>query len=176
MKIIEQSHQTLREASTIKLITNQIVAHDLLYRRLPSSREFGIHINYDQLEFIKPVWCPSDAEELNQAVTVGSPLGVSDEEWIWALSCLRSEEDYGKLLEFGWRPEQAKFVLNSSLKTEFVLSYNEQEWFYLFTRQCRNGAHPQVRELMCSLLHDFASHDPFVFGRLSAKVTEGSLV
>ena len=79
----------------------------------------------------------------------------------WEASCKNSEETYFKLLEYGATPQQARTVLPNSLKTEIVVTANEEEWKHIFDLRLKGttGApHPQMKEVMekCyySYMHD----------------------
>ncbi len=74
-----------------------------------------------------------------------------------------AEQAYMKLLELGIRPEDARDVLPTCLKTEIVCTYNLREWRHIFKLRTSKAAHPKVRALLTPLLKEFKEKIPVVF-------------
>lgn len=94
----------------------------------------------NELTFIIPNWvnthCPSKKN--------GCP-SVADVRWSEAL--LQAEGYYMKLLEDGWKPQQAREVLPNSTKTELIMTGFERNWEQFFKLRCSPAAHPMMQEL-----------------------------
>jgi thymidylate synthase (FAD) len=71
---------------------------------------------------------------------------------------------YGKLIELGAKPEEARAVLPQSTKTEVVMTCNIREWRNIFRLRTSPAAHPQMREIMLPLLRKFQAEMPVLFG------------
>ena len=88
------------------------------------------------------------------------------EDVVWHFNngdCTLAEKRYKILITNGLRPEQARCVLPLCLKTEIVVTANYREWRNIFKLRTPVAAHPQMRELMCPLLHELQKKIPVVF-------------
>lgn len=77
-----------------------------------------------------------------------------------------AEKRYLELIALGARPEEARSVLPSSVKTEIVMSCNLREWRHVLGLRCSKASHPQMREIMLPLLEEFHRAIPVVFDDL----------
>lgn len=77
------------------------------------------------------------------------------EDYIFVDSLLYAEENYLKLLKHGWKAQQARDVLPTSLKTELVMTGFSHDWQHFFDLRCDPSAHPQARELAIPLREEF---------------------
>ena len=101
-----------------------------------------------EMQFIKPVWW----REIESSVEVTCRKSMEDAKWY-----------YQRLLDLGWRPEQAREVLPNSLKTEIVVTANLREWRHILTLRTSKAAHPQMRALMLDCLKGFQEVVPIIF-------------
>jgi thymidylate synthase (FAD) len=155
-------------AITVRFVTDRGVTHELVRHRLASySQESTRYCNYGDSEhiiFIRPVWVTED--DLDEVVvgmfTGEDVLCRSTREWVYA--CIHSEGSYSILLREGWSPQQARQVLNNSVKTEIVMTANPREWLHVFELRTSNRAHPQMRALMSDCLKLFQEQWPAIFG------------
>lgn len=136
-------------------------SHELVRHRLAAySQESTRYCNYskakfgNELTFITPVWWKNDASE-------------AEKRFVYGLH--RDEKDYFFLLDEGWSPQQAREKLPNALKTEIVMSCNFREWSHVFNLRCSSGAHPQIRELMLSVLKEFAELYSPIFDDVAKK-------
>lgn len=77
-------------------------------------------------------------------------------ELIYLNSCARAEEDYLKLIELGWKPQQAREVLPLSTATEVVYTGFEKDWKHFFDlryRETTGKAHPNMKQI-ATMAHD----------------------
>lgn len=172
--LIDRGHHSVIEhpSATVKFITDRGVTHELVRHRLASfSQESTRYCNYggDNITFIRPVWCDivvlADWDDDKYIKTITSiPMAES----YWLKACLSSEFMYKRLLNAGWRPEEARSVLNNSLKTEIVVTANLREWRHILKLRCSKAAHPQIRELMLPLLKEFKAKLPIIFDDIEA--------
>ena len=156
--ILKSGHHSVIEhvTASIKLITNRGVTHELVRHRIAAySQESTRYVRYDgNMEFIKHVWW-DQWSKLQQNIFINS--------------CQDDEITYCTLLENGSMPEQAREVLPNALKTEIVMSCNLREWMHVFNLRCSKKAHPQIRELMKSVLRGFYEEMPVLFRDLYYK-------
>ena len=67
-----------------------------------------------------------------------------------------SEEIYFKLLEQGWKPQQARAILPNALKTELYMCGFAEDWkHFCRLRDDKQHAHPQAYELAHPLHEEF---------------------
>lgn len=137
---------------TLKFVCDRGVSHELVRHRLCSfAQESTRYCNYSKDKFgkeitvIKPLFFnrfPSTADNV-----LYDESDYSD----WLMSCEYSERMYFSLLEKGATPEQARSVLPNSLKTEIIVTANEEEWQNIVDLRYKGvtgSPHPQMKEVM----------------------------
>jgi thymidylate synthase (FAD) len=163
--LIKRGHHAMIEFGNIivKFVTNRGVTHEIVRHRLSSfAQESTRYVKYDgEMEFIRPVWCDKDV--VGASFKKLKSIKYTDTEYTWMDACLNSEIMYKRLLDSGWRPEQAREVLPNSLKTEIVWKANIREWRHIFSLRCSKAAHPQMSALMKPLLAELQARVPIVF-------------
>jgi len=118
------------------------------------------------MQYIWPIWSnikPGYYVRGDYIQKVDIDLDIPDSDQIWLTSCIRGEEDYKRLIKCGQKAQQAREILNNSLKTEIVCKANIREWRHILNLRCGKGSHPQMRDLMIPLLKEFKSKIPIVF-------------
>ncbi len=182
-KIIYENKRWDLLAATVKIVADRGVSHELVRHRLASySQESTRYNNYSKdkfgkhLTFIIPSWCriPSgeyqiDYSDGDRPKLINSEVSFLDytiAEITWFWNCVRCEKDYLELIALGWTPQQARVVLNHSLKTEIVITANLQEWKHIFDLRAlgtTGNPHPQMIEIMLPLHERFQLMFPDVF-------------
>jgi thymidylate synthase (FAD) len=155
---VEEKEEHLRV--TVKMIYDRGVSHEQVrHRPVSYSQESTRYCSYDknkfgsQLTFIKPLWIteylPEEITDVHNLDFLSEPISSTTMDWI--LVMLHSEHTYMKLVESGWKAQQARSVLPNSLKTEIVVTANIEEWEWMFYKRCAEDAHPQIREVFIPL-------------------------
>lgn len=136
---------------TVKFICNRQVSHEFVRHR--GSLGFGFaqestrYCNYTkgkfggELTFIEPCWY-MDMEDKRILNTELSSI----------------EATYFRLINKGWKPQQAATILPNALKTELIMTGFEKDWSHFFDLRAlgTTGApHPQAMELAKPLLKEF---------------------
>lgn len=177
--LIKRGHEAMLEhgSATVKFITNRGVTHELVRHRVTSfGQESTRYVKYDgEMEFIRPVWCQEAIlgtwrEDEEWWSGNNGRLSAADEDFCSA--CWEAETSYKFLLDQGWRPEQAREVLPSSLKTEIVVTANYREWRHILKLRAigtTGRPHPQMQALMLPVLEEFKHRLPALFGDLEVK-------
>lgn len=109
--------------------------------------------------------CDSSREKFGLEITVVRPPfweEGSEAYALWFDAMEKAEACYMALLEKGARPEEARSVLPSSLKTEVIMTCNLREWRHVLDQRCSRAAHGQMREIMLPLLRDLRERIPVV--------------
>ena len=172
-KMIESGHHSVIEHAnvSVRIITDRGVTHELVRHRLSAySQESTRYCNYSKDKFgneitvILPVWFNDiDVERAHGRKLNNMATGRQLQYTKWEAGCLYSELTYFDLLAHGQTPQEARSILPNSLKTEIVMTANLREWRHVFTLRSSPKAHPQMRELMQSMLAGFKDNIPVVF-------------
>ena len=158
---------------SVKFICDRGVSHEYVRHRVFSfAQESTRYCNYSKdkfsnlLTYIIPEWLilsegkyiylPKDGGIwVDENNNLQKEFVDSEDITCWINSLAISEKTYFKLLEDGWKPQQARSVLPNSLKTELVMTGFESDWKHFFKLRCVNNAHPQARELAIPLEKEF---------------------
>lgn len=131
---------------TAKFICDRGVSHEFVRHRVFSfAQESTRYCNYskdkfgNELTFIKPSWGYFKNISYKDA-------GYFDGD-VFESSLKKAESCYFKLLEKGWKPQQARAVLPNATKTELVMTGLESDWEGFFKLRCSGAAHPDARKL-----------------------------
>ena len=73
--------------------------------------------------------------------------------WLWSCECANLA--YKKLIELGWKPQQARVVLPLDTNTELVHTAFVSDWEHFFELRCDKTAHPDVQALAKPLHEEF---------------------
>jgi len=152
-KLIKSGHESVieHESITVRFICDRGVSHELVRHRLASySQESTRYVKYNDVEFIEPCW------EIGARERVVFNAALRD-----------SERSYSKLIDAGWKPQQARAVLNNAVKTEIVMTANLRQWREVLKQRTHKTAHPQMRELMVPLLEELKRKLPVIFGGIN---------
>lgn len=156
--LVKQGHEAMLEHSQLSVLftCDRAVANELVRHRIASfAQESTRYCNYSK-------------EKFGAEIQVIMPTFIKNADdptrTAWTESMYSVEKQYMRLLEHGFRPEQARCVLPLCLKTEIVVTANYREWRNIFKLRTPVAAHPQMRELMCPLLKEIQKKIPVVFG------------
>lgn len=155
-KIIQRGHEAVLEhySLTVKFVCDRGVSHEIVRHRLASyCQESTRYCNYSNSNF-------------NSEITVIKPCYLDEKSIayeMWKRACLKSEEEYFRMLDYGLTPQEARAVLPNSLKTEVVMTANLREWRHFFKLRCSQAAHPQMREVANMLLSELRNRIPIIF-------------
>ena len=157
--LMDKHHESVIEhgSITVHIICDRGVSHELVRHRLASfSQESTRYCNYSKDKF------GSDVAFID--IRGGFP-DISDDSYFgWKNSCAASEAAYMEMLSIGGSTAQeARSVLPNSLKTEMYMTANPREWRHIFKMRTAKSAHPQAREVMIPLLHEFQAKWPVLF-------------
>ena len=175
--LIKKEHTAILEFGdiTVRFTTNRGNTHEMVRHRVGMSyaQESTRYVRYDgNMEFIKPVWCSDQVlgvhtiEWINLIGArlegqINPELPPAENIWFWNQAI--AERDYCKLLDCGWRAEQAREILPNSLKTEIIVKGNLRSWRHMLKLRTSPAAHPQFRALLKPLLAELKQRVPVVF-------------
>lgn len=157
--LIRSEHFAMLEhyGITVKFVTDRGISHEIVRHRLASfAQESTRYCNYikdkfgNEISVIKP-----------QELVKGS-----FEYIVWKKQCEQAEKAYFKLIDNGVKPETARSVLPTSLKTTIVMTANVREWRHFLNLRAigtTGKPHPDMQELAIDLLNQFKSKIPILF-------------
>ena len=169
---------------TVKFICDRGVTHEFVrHRPFSFMQESTRYCNYskgkfnNELTFIIPEWLdieeqhykydysfvdqkwmgPNNTEVSYQWLDTNGHVWYPDtDEHLFLKSLSDSEEIYFKLLEQGWKPQQARAILPNALKTELYMCGFAEDWkHFCRLRDDKQHAHPQAYELAHPLHEEF---------------------
>lgn len=155
---------------TVKWTIDRVTGESFLRHRVFSfARESTRYCNYskdkfgNEITFIIPCWvnesqlghhnCNKIIEECRDFEAWGNPSEYSELSFI--LSLALSEKGYFNLLNYGWKPQQARQVLPFSVSSPLVMTGFASDWLHFFDLRCDSHAHPQAREIATALKEEF---------------------
>lgn len=141
--IIKRGHESVLEhaSATFLIVTDRGISHEIVRHRLASySQESTRYCNYagKEMEYIPNAYIPHHVMEV-------------------------LEDEYNKMVEAGAKPQEARDILPTCLKTELVMTANFREWRHFLKLRLSMAAHPKIREIACLILADLNNIAPTVF-------------
>ena len=138
------------EKITVRFICDRGISHEVVRHRIGAYlQESTRYCNYKStgIVFIEPFFF----------------VGNEKRYKIWLDVMKHCEEAYNALIEDGAKPEEARTVLPTSVKTDIIITYDLTAWRNFFRKRCSKRAHPQMREIAIPLLREFQRQIPAVF-------------
>ncbi len=86
---------------------------------------------------------------------------TNDSAWMSAIS--QAEKSYARLIEDGWRPQEARSVFPNALASKIIATLNLRSWRHVLLMRTSREAHPQMRQVMIPLLAEFQRLVPVLF-------------
>lgn len=141
---------------TVKMSTSIGISRELNRHRCHSiSEQSTRYCNYSkdkfgsELTFIIPSWADVEGAVLKveDASMSASIIYSLDATSLWMCQMKGAEEAYMSMVDGGLRPEQARYVLPLSTKTELVHTAYLDDWNQFFKQRCNVHAHPDMQVL-----------------------------
>jgi thymidylate synthase (FAD) len=82
---------------------------------------------------------------------------------VWRAAIQQADAAYAALIAKGVTPQLARSVLPTGLAARIVITTNLRQWRHIFLMRTTRESHPQLREVMIPLLHEFQSRIPLLF-------------
>lgn len=136
----------------VHVICDRGVTHEIVRHRICTfAQESTRYCNYGKGEFCSEI-------------TVVEPPGLSEHAHSgWETACNTTESAYLGTLSDGYKPQIARSVLPTCLKTEIWWKTNFQEWRHIFFQRLAPDAHPQMRQIAAMIFDLIYEHAPNVF-------------
>ena len=132
--IIRRGHESVLEhaSASFRFVTDRGISHELVRHRLAAyTQESTRFCKYgEDIQVIQP------------------PVFDQNSFGAWQCAMIEAEEKYHYLLEQGQKPEIARSVLPTCLKTVINMTANFREWRHVIKLRTHETAHPQIRKLI----------------------------
>lgn len=130
---------------TVKFICDRGVSHEFVrHRSFSFLQESTRYCNYSKDKFGKEITFIRPQKELDDETRPVFEFGLRV-----------AEQTYFDLLDYGWKPEQARAILPNALKTELIMTGTIPQWVEFFKLRTAVNAHPDARKLATDLLAQF---------------------
>lgn len=108
-------------------------------------------------------YCNYSKDKFGGEVTFISPSWEMDknQKQVFKNSLRIAEDNYLRLLEMGWKPQQARIVLPGATKTELIMTGFADDWKAFFNLRNAKSAHPDAYELAHPLYEEFINRNIF---------------
>lgn len=149
---------------TARFVCQIAISREFNRHRINSiSEESTRYCNYSKDKFDNEinVCCPSwfDYDEVlrdNEEIAVNNKVVISKTHHDnpihqWLRANYLAQDLYMRLIELGWKPQQARTVLPLDTATTLVHTAFVSDWKHFFELRCDGAAHPDARLLACEL-------------------------
>lgn len=108
----------------------------------------------------------------HEAGFIEPPLSNGLSHAVWATAMEHAETAYKALITLGERPEIARSVFPTGLKTRVVTTYNLRNWRHFFLMRTCREAHPQIKQLTIPLLNAFKEYIPYLYADIEPETSQ----
>jgi thymidylate synthase (FAD) len=159
-RLVASQHYSVLEhvAVSVRIVCDRGVSHELVRHRIASySQESTRFCNYEGgISFVHPFyWLSMDQIKRRELLYSATELVYSQE------------------IAEGVRPQIARGVLPTSLKTELVMTMNLRQWREFFFKRAIGSTgkpHPQMLEITVPMLAEFTRKLPAIFDSVKLSV------
>ena len=137
----------------VRFICDRITSQSIVrHRTMSFAQESTRYCNYSkdkfghELVFIEPSWEFPTSDTVNVRERFEAMLN-------------EAEANYMELIALGCKPQEARSVLLSSIKTEIVVTGFIDDWKHFFELRCDSAAHPDIRKLALDLQKQFVDRN-----------------
>lgn len=148
------------EYLSFDFICDRGLSHELVRHRIASyTQESTRYVKYNNdMEFIQMIeYNPCFHENI-------SKNNILQREHAWVEACQSSEASYLNMINLGSKPQEARSVLNNSLKTQIRITRNIRNMREFLILRADKAAHPHAKELAIPLLLLLQEKLPCMFG------------
>ncbi len=147
----DANHSAVIEHSllSVKFVIDRGLTHELVRHRIASFAQESTR------------WC----DYKSKGIQVICPNELQNEPGfsVWLRAVQQAQDNYDELRNLGYKPQIARSVLPTCLKSELVVTANWTEWRHIFKMRTSLTAHPDLRRIMIDLLEEIKSIIPIVF-------------
>lgn len=148
--LIKRNHMAMLEHGgfSVLFVTDRGISHEIVRHRLASfAQESTRYCNYANGKF-------------NGEISIIAPLELPIQDWLEPM--VELEFSYKKMLSQGIKPQIARNILPTALKTEIVMTANFREWIHFLKLRTAKDAHPQIQEVANQVLKMLKKNAPLL--------------
>lgn len=151
-------------SASVEFLVDRGITHEIVRHRIASyTQESTRFVNYAKKMPPSFIYPKPDVEceyclDGRGGYQHGCPY---DNEWLSAISHV--EIEYKRLLDKGWRPQEARSVFPNALASKIIMTCNLRSWRHFFLMRTSKEAHPQMRQVTIPLLAEFQSLVPILY-------------
>ena len=158
----EEDNEYYPKRYTINIITSRVIAQEITRHRVFSyMMESQRYCNYskgkfnNKVTFIKPCWLDLKEGTYTENDYQDDFYTNDSVEYDFMIHLLTAESTYFKLLEKGWKPQQARVVLPNSTKTELYMCGFKEAFEHFFELRDNKIVDPQMYALAHPMHQEF---------------------
>lgn len=166
-KIMKNGHHSVIEhcVATFSITCARNISHEIVRHRLASyTQESTRYCNYGKnghIEIVRPHW-------MSFNIGIYSSLermirGADGRTKAFMIGMWSAERSYFSLLKNGVKPQDARAVLPTQLKTELFMTANLREWRHILELRTSPAAHPDIRIIMNMINGILSKEYPVIF-------------
>lgn len=152
-KIIGRGHDSVLEHAcmSVRIICDRGISHEIVRHRVASySQESTRYCNYS-------------GDRFGHEIVVVQPSGLDEEQRVsWWYGVNFAETSYFTMIEKGAKPQQARSILPTCLKTELVVTTNMREWRHFLRLRLAAGAHPDI-QIIAKMIKEIIAQEVPIF-------------
>ena len=161
----EEDNEYYPKRYTVNIITSRVIAQEITRHRVFSyMMESQRYCNYskgkfnNEVTFIKPCWLAIKEGTYTEKNYHDDFYTSKNVEYDFMIHLLTAEATYFKLLEKGWKPQQARVVLPNSTKTELYMCGFKDAFEHFFELRDNKIVDPQMYDLAHPMHQDFINN------------------
>ena len=158
----EEDNEYYPKRYIVNIITSRVIAQEITRHRVFSyMMESQRYCNYskgkfnNKVTFIKPCWLAIKEGTYTEKNYHDDFYTSKNVEYDFMIHLLTAEATYFKLLEKGWKPQQARVVLPNSTKTELYMCGFKDAWEHFFELRDNKIVDPQMYDLAHPMHQEF---------------------
>ena len=148
--VLEHSSATFRITGVSRALTHQLVRH----RHFSFCQQSQRYVKENEPQYVSPEFPNEEAKKIYDEFMLNA----------WNI--------YSKLVEYGMKKEDARFVLPNAACTEIVVTGNFREWHQFLELRLDSHAQWEIRQLANLLLIKLLEIAPNIFEDLKIKYLE----
>ena len=161
----EEDNEYYPKRYTVNIITSRVIAQEITRHRVFSyMMESQRYCNYskgkfnNEVTFIKPCWLAIKEGTYTEKNYRDDFYTNNSVEHDLMIHLLTAEATYFKLLEKGWKPQQARVVLPNSTKTELYMCGFKEAFEHFFELRDNKIVDPQMYDLAHPMHQEFINN------------------